>query len=340
MPTQTSAPALADYHQPNGLVALLAPNYAAAHFGVVQVSGADAHTFLQGQLSNDISALTTHSCLAAWCDAKGRMLASMIVLREPQNPEAFLLLCRHDLLPLIMQRLRMFILRSKVTLTDVSHSYTLYGALGTAAQQLCNQAAHTATMPQWHVCTQQIDNTAHSCIALPHARALYLLPSDAANPLSNTHTMLDIQAWLWAEIASGVVLIEHASSGSYIPQMLNYESVGGVDFRKGCYPGQEVVARTQFRGVIKRRAYIVSSTKPIPLAIGDAIWCATHDAPDDGFECGTVVQCAHYSQTTAAFVILPTKVAAQCQAQQASLYTQTQHGLQWHPLPYDLRTKP
>lgn len=327
-------------NQPNGLVPLLAADNTPPHWGVVRVSGDDAETFLQGQLSNDITALSTHSCLAAWCDAKGRVLVSMVVLREPSNANNFLLLCRHDLLALVLQRLKMFILRSKVVLEDISTAYHIYGALGSAAQQIWQTASDDTAMHDWHCALYSTQNAHRLYIALPNTRLLILQAHPSQDDILNDYPLLNIAAWNWAEIASGVIMIEHASSGNYIPQMLNYESVGGIDFRKGCYPGQEVVARSQFRGTIKRRGYIATISTHTEAHIGDSVWCATHDAPHDIFECGTIVQISVYNKTLVIFAVLRTAAAEQYHNQQAALYldANAQHAIQLHALPYTLTT--
>lgn len=341
MPTQLLPYLHTNPNHPNGVVALLTPSgNLPPHWGVIQVSGDDAQAFLQGQLSNNISAIHEHSCLAAWCDAKGRMLASMVVLRDPNHAHAFLMLCRHDVITAVLPRLKMFVLRSKVVLEDASADYCIHGILGEAAQTTWQSVAQDTPMDNWH-CIRQHDDTASSTyIALPNNRVLLLHTSNHTPP-PHEYPTLDIAAWTWAEIASGIVMIEHAISSKYIPQMLNYESVGAVDFRKGCYPGQEVVARTQFRGTIKRRAYIATTPASAHINVDDAVWYVAHDTPDNPLECGFVVQVATYQDTVAIFAILQTRVVEQYQSQQIDVYVEAhakKYPLQLHDLPYSLKT--
>jgi folate-binding protein YgfZ len=206
-------------------------------WGVIRAVGADAAAFLHGQLTQNVQAMQPgQSRLAAWCNPKGRMLASFWVYRRAADD--VLLLCSSDLLARTLKRLSMFVLRAKVALTDVSADFDLYGLLGEAA----------------HAPRADADGVT---IALPQAdgaaRALRLAPPGAPAPNAPA---LAADIWPWAAVRSGVALLTAPVAEAFVPQMLNYESVDGVDFKKGCYPGQEVVARSQFRGAIKRRAWV------------------------------------------------------------------------------------
>lgn len=190
--------------------------------------------FLHGQLTQDIEHLAPGaSAPAALCNPKGRVLASMHVLRA--GDEDVLLIISADVLGAILARLRRYVLRAKVQLADASSDWQLHGVLGEAAP-----AAAGAFL-----------------IPLPPAdgtpRALWLGRADAPEPAG---APLDAAAWLHAEVRSGAARVGAATSGAFVPQMLGYESLGVLNFKKGCYPGQEVVARSQYRGAIKRRAFV------------------------------------------------------------------------------------
>jgi len=114
-------------------------------------------------------------------------------------------------------------------------------------------------------------------------RALWIAPAGSAVPAGPA---LDNAAWLWSEVASGIATLSLPVQEQFVPQMLNYESVGGVNFKKGCYPGQEVVARSQFRGTLKRRAYIAHAEQP--LTVGAEVFAAS----DAEQPVGMVVQSA------------------------------------------------
>jgi folate-binding protein YgfZ len=220
------------------------------HLGVIQAQGEDAANFLHNQLSNDVLLLPVgQSRLAAFCSAKGRMQASFVVIKTA--PDIVLLIVSLDLLAQTLKRLSMFVLRAKVKMSDATASWQLRGLLGDSAQAVVGDA-----LP-WQTTCQ---DAAHAVALYPAVlgeskipRALWLAPADQALP-AGPHLPTDV--WQWADVMSGVTLVSLPVFEAFVPQMLNYESVGGVNFKKGCYPGQEVVARSQFRGSLKRRAYL------------------------------------------------------------------------------------
>jgi len=223
-----------------------------AHWGVIRAQGADAAAFLHGQLTNDFALLdTSHARLAGYCSAKGRLLASFIGWKRSEDE--VLLVCSADLLAPTLKRLSMFVLRAKCKLSDTSAQWRLLGLAGPSATALLSQAAPAAV---W----SKTEHEGADVIRLPDAagttRYLWAAPIEAAPPALPA---LDADAWRWGEVASGVVTIEAATVDQFVPQMLNYELLGGVDFKKGCYPGQEVVARSQYRGTIKRRTFLFES---------------------------------------------------------------------------------
>ena len=242
------------------------------HLGVIRAHGADAASFLHGQLTQDFALLDSqHARLAAYCSAKGRMLASFIGFKT--GPEEILLLCSKDLLPAMLKRLSMFVLRAKCKLTDATAEFALCGIAGDAAG---NDAPWTL---------RNVDG-AHLVQLYPAAgtpRALWIASVGTALPAGAVLSKAD---WLWSEVASGIATLSLSVQEQFVPQMLNYESVGGVNFKKGCYPGQEVVARSQFRGTLKRRAYIAHADQP--LAVGAEVFAAS----DTEQPVGMVVQCA------------------------------------------------
>ena len=248
-----------------------------SHLGVIRVDGEDAAKFLHGQLTQDFALLgLSEARLAALCSPKGRVLASFIGFKRSHTE--ILLLCRRDILPAMVKRLSMFVLRAKVKVTDASDTFEMCGLLGAAVAQTAGLAGAA-----W----SRVDVGPASVLFLypadTTARALWLAP--AGTPLPATDELGDA-AWLHAEVRSGIASIGTALSDAFVPQMLNFESVGGVNFKKGCYPGQEVVARSQFRGTLKRRAVLAHSAAA--LAPGDELFLKTD--PDQ--PAATVVQAA------------------------------------------------
>ena len=249
--------------------------------GVIKVDGADAASFLQGQLTQDFVLLKPGEArLAAFCSAKGRMQASFVGVKRNRDDgdEEILLLCSLDVLPATLRRLSMFVMRAKARLTDASGEFSIFGVAGTAARNL----GFNVNTP-WLAATVGTGTAISLYPAMTVARALWIGPKSDTPPAG---IALTEALWAYSEVQSGIATINAKTADAFVPQMLNYESVGGVNFKKGCYPGQEVVARSQFRGSLKRRAYIVHSDAP--MAAGDEVFAST----DAHQPCGTVAQAA------------------------------------------------
>ena len=209
-------------------------------WGLIRAHGDEAASFLQGQLTQDVAGLNLgQACLAGYCSAKGRLLASFVVWRAA--PDEFLLACSADLLVATLKRLSMFVLRARCKLSDASAELSVHGLVGADAP------APWTSMPL----------AGGTAIGLPPAegvaRALWLAGADVSLPALPA---LTVDTWAALEVASGVPRILAATVEQLVPQMVNLELVGGVSFQKGCYPGQEVVARSQYRGTLKRRAFL------------------------------------------------------------------------------------
>lgn len=218
-------------------------------WGVIRATGADARKFLHGQLTQDVEHLEpSRARLAGYCSAKGRLLASFVIW--PEGAEDVVLACSADLLPAVMKRLSMFVLRSKCKLVDASADLVLWGLAGDAAARALGPMAGTQA---WDRTEAQGRGQA---IRLPDAllgkhgvgRWLWVGAEPPELP------RLEPAIWLGLEAGSGVARVTAATVEQFVPQMVNLELVGGVNFQKGCYPGQEVVARSQYRGTLKRRA--------------------------------------------------------------------------------------
>jgi tRNA-modifying protein YgfZ len=217
-----------------------------SHLGVIGARGADAAKFLQGQLTNDVATLgASRVRLAGFCSAKGRLQASFLV--STAAADEFMLLCSASVLPATLKRLSMFVLRAQCKLRDATAEARLWGLIGDTAR------AQAGNLPVWG--RHEADGT--STLRLPDAggltRCIVSAPADA---LVSGWPATTLDHWRWLDLQSGIPTIEAATVEQFVPQMLNYEIVGGVDFQKGCYPGQEVVARSQYRGTIKRRMFL------------------------------------------------------------------------------------
>ncbi|WP_290866742.1 folate-binding protein [Aquabacterium sp.] len=249
--------------------------------GVLQAQGADAATFLHGQLSQDTKGqAATEGRLAAYCSAKGRMLASMVTLRP--EPETFWLLTDRQVLPGLLKRLQMFVLRAKAVLSDASATLNVVGLVGEVAQGWLGEAAGSEP---W----QARAHAGGQVLRLPDvqgvARWVWVGPASEAATVTGALPALPEAAWRWLDVMSGVPRIEATTVDQFVPQMVNFELIGGVNFKKGCYPGQEVVARSQYRGTTKRRAFVVHAAQA--LQPGQEVFSAADPAQPAGLVINT-----------------------------------------------------
>jgi len=217
--------------------------------GVIRARGADAAAFLQGQLTNDVASLDSGSArLAGFCSAKGRLQATFIVWRPA--PDEFILSCPTSILAATLKRLSMFVLRAKCKLSDASDEIALFGVAGGETA-----VAMVGAASAWQVRPHGTATAIRLHDAAGVSRVLVAAPT-GSDALFAEAPSLPLATWHWLEVVSGIVSIEAATVDRFVPQMVNFELVGGVDFQKGCYPGQEVVARSQYRGTTKRRTFL------------------------------------------------------------------------------------
>ena len=266
-----------------------------SHLGVIRVEGEDAAKFLHGQLTQDFALLDMqHARLAAFLSAKGRMQASFIGFKR--SATEVLLVCSLDLLAPTLKRLSMFVLRAKAKLSDASADFALYGLAGDTINSIAGSA-----YPAWSKADFDQNTLVHLYPAAGQPRALWIAPQGSPAPQG---PLLDASVWLWSEVQSGVATLTAPLVDAFVPQMLNYESIGGVNFKKGCYPGQEVVARSQFRGTLKRRTYLAHADQG--FAVGSEVFAAN----DPEQPCGTVVQVAPSPEGSGVDALVSLQIAA------------------------------
>jgi len=260
-------------HRLNGVAPL-------THSGLIRAQGDNAAKFLHNQLTNDFVLLGQNEArLAGFCTSKGRMQASFIGFKR--SPTDLLLLCSKDILAATLKRLSMFVLRAKVRLSDASDDFALYGLCGDAVENaIKNKSLSVENI--W--AKADFDDISlvrlHPADGVP--RALWVALAGSPAPAG---VAIPAELWAWSEVRSGIATVTAPIVEAFVPQMLNYESVGGVNFKKGCYPGQEVVARSQFRGTLKRRAYLAHAD--VAMHVGSDLFIDGDDQP-----CGTVAQAA------------------------------------------------
>lgn len=254
------------------------------HLGLIEASGEEAKPFLHSQFTNDINHLGEELAQhAAWCTAKGRMQASFLIWRSGEN---YQLAVAADLQEAAQKRLQMFVLRAKVKLTAQTDSTLLLGLSGRQAEAaLADAALPCPTSPMSSAAADGI-----TVIRLDATRFIIALPEAAQAPLWQKLTLkarpAGVPVWRWLDIQAGFPLVTLATKEEFVPQMADFEKIGGVSFHKGCYPGQEIVARTQYLGKVKRHLYRLRSTHA--LKAGDSLH--SPDNPDQA--CGMVMTAA------------------------------------------------
>lgn len=260
-----------------------------SQLGLLRISGEDAETFLQGQLSNDVSVLDDkQSQLSSYCSPKGRILASFRLYRA--NDE-FYLLIPADTLAATQKRLRMFVLMSKVTIEDISDEFIRIGISGENA----NKALQQLSLPMPANENGMAISTSIHVLAIPGEQPRYILigattdMQDTWNHLQQHLPAKGYNHWNLVDIKQGIPCIVAATVDAFVPQMVNLHAINGVSFSKGCYPGQEIVARMHYLGKLKRRMYRAHvQTKQVPKP-GDALFSADSNS---GQGAGQIVMAA------------------------------------------------
>jgi tRNA-modifying protein YgfZ len=274
-----------------------------SHEGLLLVSGDDAAAFLQGQLSNDVLALAEGDAqITSWCSPKGRMLVTPLLWKGKQG---YFLQMPRSLQAAIQKRLQMFVLRSKVTLTDLSGEWVKIGIAGAN-----NDALESSIHVVFGAVPGRVMTSIHTdfgrVIRLSQTRFEIIASAEHAIEIWKTLTpnlaKVDAGVWDLFTIRDGVVQVLPETQDQFVPQAANFELIGGVNFKKGCYPGQEIVARTQYRGILKRRLVRVHSESSDLPKLGESIYApefgeqaAGHianvaPAPEGGFDALVVAQ--------------------------------------------------
>jgi hypothetical protein len=297
-----------------------------SQLGVIAFRGDDAASFLQGQLTNDVRSL--HADSAQWngyCSPKGRLLGNFLMWRQGED---YCLQLSGDILPTVLKRLSMFILRAKVQGRDASDERVRLVVAGKQALAAVNAAMGAVPETAMH----SLASDAGLVIRLSEDKfVLSVVPERAAavwQVLRQSATPVGAPVWDWLRINAGIPMIVAATQEQFVPQMVNLEVIGGVSFQKGCYPGQEIVARSQYLGKLKRRMFLAHVDAP--AAPADNLY----SADIEGQATGTVVNAA--PAPTGGFDVLAV-------AQVESAHTQTLHlkaadgaELRLKPLPYAL----
>ncbi len=255
-----------------------------SQFGILKVSGEDVQSFLQNMVSSDVREVSAQQAqISSLSTAKGRMLATFLIWQT--DADYFLHLPR-GLCTAILKRLSMYVLRSKVKIEEVSDGIICLGLSGEGAIALLQQ--HFGSVPQNPLAVEQHDDASVIRVGAQrfqinttpqHAPALW------QNLVANARATGSI-CWNWLNIRNGIPVVLPTTQEQFVPQMANLELIGGVNFKKGCYPGQEIVARMQYLGKSKRRMYLAHIAGSAQA--GDQLF----SAEVEGQSCGMVANAA------------------------------------------------
>lgn len=243
-----------------------------SHLSLLQLEGDDAGTFLQGQVTNDVKQLNgSNSQYAGYCNPKGRLLALFLAYAHQGN---YYLQVNAQLVEAITKRLRMYVLRSKVVVTDVSDRFVRIGIAGKNAGQTLEKI-----FPQLPQEALQMASAEHDVvIRLPGSNPRYEVIIDANyaqtlwGELKQKLKPVGRDAWEWLEVQAGIPDISSATQEEFVPQMVNLDALGGINYKKGCYTGQEIVARTHYLGKVKRRTQLAHISSDNAPAVGDDVF--------------------------------------------------------------------
>ncbi len=300
-----------------------------SHYGLIHFSGEDAQTFLQGQLTCDVTKVKPDMAqYGGYCTPKGRLLASFLLWQN----DSFIMQLPASLCAAVLKRLSLFVLRAKVQLKDNSDSLVRIGVAGKNARMLLEKISGTKFDPDRLLEIKHSEQASIICLApnryelitgIKSAPTLWMHLKEHANPVGAV-------CWDWLEVQSGIPIILPATQEEFIPQMINMDALESVSFQKGCYPGQEIVARTQFLGKIKRRMYLANISTTGPVTAGDELFSAVSAEQS----CGKIVNSA--SSPNGGFDVLA--VIQISSAEAGKIYWKSLDGpvLETIPLPYSL----
>ncbi len=261
--------------------------------GIIKISGSETQSFLQSQFSNDVNLVTTKQAqLNSYCSPKGRVLTLFTLF---QIADDYYLQLPKSLLDSTLKRLTMFKMRADVHLEDISDNLPCIGLAGTSAESVLSQYLTNIPKSNYDCCTENgltIIRLTNETTAITQPRFLIYGNSDTLANLwtknSEQLTAIANQAWSILDIQSGIPSISNETVDAFVPQMLNLQLLNAVNFKKGCYPGQEIVARTQYLGKLKKRMYLLKSDSEELFSAGTDL--STENADDDQSK-GKIVNC-------------------------------------------------
>lgn len=283
------APAAAPLTATQLAVGFVAP---ISDLGLIALDGEESASFLHNQLTNDVEHLGLDDArLAGYCSPKGRLLASFLMWR---NASTIFLQLPRDIQAPVQKRLSMFVLRAKTKLSDASEApanAVVLGLGGGLAEAVLQTWFDTLPATPFSKLDHPLGTLVRVADVFGAARYQWLMSSETAQTvapvLADRLSVGGNDTWHLSEIHAGVPQIAKATQEQFVPQMVNFELLGGVNFKKGCYPGQEIVARSQYLGKLKRRTTLVSIADTAAVAGAEVFATADPEQP-----CGMIVNAA------------------------------------------------
>lgn len=293
-----------------------------SHLGLIKVVGEQGRSFIHGQVTTDISSLATDQWRwGAHCDPKGKMLASF---RTFAIQDALFMLMPKDAIEVDLPQLQKYAVFSKATLSNASAEWTLLGVAGEQASQFVNK--HFGDIQQ------ELTLIENGAILKDAERFILVLTPEAAVALvaQSELSVFDASAWQALEIAAGYPNLAASHASQYVPQMCNLQAVNGISFNKGCYMGQETIARMKYRGGNKRALYILRGHTSLQITLASGLEIAMEDSFRRG---GQIIEFVQRGNQVLLTAVLPNDTANDTQLRFAD---DEQSHLTIHALPYSL----
>lgn len=293
-----------------------------SHMGLMSVTGEQGRSFIHGQVTTDISSLESNQWRwGAHCDPKGKMLASF---RTFSVADALFMMMPKDTLAADLPQLAKYAVFSKADLVDVSADWTILGVAGEQAQEWVNN--------YFGEITQELTEIPGGVLLNDGERFIIIIEKAPSEPLlSSINTPIqDARAWQALEIQAGLPNLGASHQGQFVPQMCNVQAIDGISFKKGCYMGQETIARMKYRGGNKRALYILSGTSSQTLALDSRLELAI----EDGFKkVGTIIELVQSGDQVLLSAVLPNDTENSAKLRVAD---DEASSLTIQPLPYSL----
>ncbi|MBI1674974.1 tRNA-modifying protein YgfZ [Shewanella sp. DW31] len=293
-----------------------------SHLGLIKVVGEQGRSFIHGQVTTDISSLATDQWRwGAHCDPKGKMLASF---RTFAIQDALFMLMPKDAIEVDLPQLQKYAVFSKATLSNASAEWTLLGVAGEQASQFVKQ--HFGDIQQ------ELTLIENGAILKDAERFILVLTPNAAAALvaQSELSVFDASAWQALEIAAGYPNLAASHASQYVPQMCNLQAVNGISFNKGCYMGQETIARMKYRGGNKRALYILRGHTEQQISLESGLEIAMEDSFRRG---GQIIEFVQRGNQVLLTAVLPNDTANDTQLRFAD---DEQSHLTIQALPYSL----